>query len=170
MLSVPFSSGLWACLVLLTFLPQTSTRPTEDSKIQIKLERTGCFGVCPIYSVTLFSDGRVIYEGKYNVAVIGIHTKKISPVRVQEIAKQAASIGYFSFDQRINMAFDVPRAITQIRIGDRLNRVEHFLMGKDDKNAPPGLTALEEMIDQVADIREWTNCGRSPSAPKPCAR
>src|ERR1041385_2310439 len=117
-------SCLWFLFVAL--IPQANNKAPNESDVRIRLERTSCFGRCPVYSVTLFSDGRVVYEGKLNVAVIGLRTKRIPAARVLQIARQVQSIDYFSFDHRINLAFDVPTAITDIHIGDRHNRVEHF--------------------------------------------
>jgi Domain of unknown function (DUF6438) len=47
----------------------TSAAPISS----IKLERTACLGTCPIYSVTIFSDGRLEYKGEMFVKAKGIH-------------------------------------------------------------------------------------------------
>ena len=32
-------------------------------EVVITLERTACFGVCPVYKLTIYGDGRVLYDG-----------------------------------------------------------------------------------------------------------
>jgi uncharacterized protein DUF6438 len=41
--------------------------------LTIKLQHTMCSGACPDYSVSILSDGRVIFEGKRYVFAIGKH-------------------------------------------------------------------------------------------------
>lgn len=45
--------------------PDLSSLSDADLKtLTIQLERTGCYGTCPAYSVTIHGDGRVEYNGK----------------------------------------------------------------------------------------------------------
>ncbi|MFZ0863707.1 MAG: DUF6438 domain-containing protein, partial [Candidatus Sulfotelmatobacter sp.] len=56
---------LASCVFLLVFSLQLSTQsnaPAAD--FSLTLERTGCEGFCPWYSVAILSDGSVHYEGK----------------------------------------------------------------------------------------------------------
>ncbi|MEO8396969.1 MAG: DUF6438 domain-containing protein, partial [Chloroflexota bacterium] len=36
----------------------------SESNVAITLERTACHGTCPIYTVSIFEDGTVNYEGE----------------------------------------------------------------------------------------------------------
>ena len=38
----------------------------ELNQIVVRLERTGCYGNCPAYKLTIHEDGRVEYEGAGN--------------------------------------------------------------------------------------------------------
>src|SRR6187200_1158641 len=50
---------------------------SEDHGItEIGLERTACFGKCPIYSVVIKSDGSVQYTGEKFVERLGKHRGK----------------------------------------------------------------------------------------------
>ena len=52
--------------------PDLSSLSDADLKtVTIQLERTGCYGTCPGYSVTIHGDGRVEYNGKSHVKEIG---------------------------------------------------------------------------------------------------
>ena len=45
--------------------------PEELKDVIITLERTECFGTCPVYRLTVHGDGRVVYEGIRFVEVEG---------------------------------------------------------------------------------------------------
>jgi hypothetical protein len=53
-------SALYACATSPSF-PQRS----------ISIERTACYGPCPVYRFTLYSDGRYVWEGRAHVAILG---------------------------------------------------------------------------------------------------
>ena len=60
---------------------QLASRP--DALIQMR--RGGCPpGVCPVYSVAIFLDGTVVYDGQANVAVLGHRTAKLSAERLND--------------------------------------------------------------------------------------
>ena len=59
--------------VLLDFMGRYSFRdraPTNPA-VLMTLERTACFGTCPIYRVVVFKDGRIEYPGEQYVKVVG---------------------------------------------------------------------------------------------------
>src|SRR5688572_14545697 len=61
----------------------------------IKLERTSCFGECPVYSVSIDARGNVAYEGTKFVRVEGRQTDRIQVSRVAALLETAERIGFF---------------------------------------------------------------------------
>jgi len=56
-----------SCLLILTLgacgnSQETANRDLET--VKITLERTECYGFCPIYTLTIQGDGTVVYDGK----------------------------------------------------------------------------------------------------------
>src|SRR6187402_3273520 len=49
------------------------------------LERTGCYGECPVYRLTVNSDGTVVYVGTRYVKVLGRQVYKISEAQLSEL-------------------------------------------------------------------------------------
>ncbi len=49
------------------------------------LERTGCYGECPVYRLTVNSDGSVVYVGTRWVKVLGRQVYNISQAQVAEL-------------------------------------------------------------------------------------
>ena len=81
--------ALAACSVVApqpTPTPSPAPTPTPDySSVQITLERTVCFGFCPIYKLTIHGNGLVEYDGDRNVTVSGHQTTQLTQAQVAEL-------------------------------------------------------------------------------------
>ncbi|MBP1730263.1 MAG: hypothetical protein H6Q55_692 [Deltaproteobacteria bacterium] len=143
------------CSAILASCASTSTQvSTTPSLLMISLERTPCFGRCPVYKVSVYGDGTVRYDGKEYVKVKGSQTRVISPQQVQRLLAELQQASYFSFkDDYDTITFtDAPLAITAVTVDGRSKRVRHYL---GDATAPKELTILEERIDEVSGSQEW---------------
>jgi hypothetical protein len=133
--------------------PPTPT-PDDISDVVITLERGPCFGACPVYKLTVYGDGRVVYEGIRFVGVEGTRTASISEEKVRQLVNEFQKIGYFSLDDEYidTDATDLPSAITSITIAGKAKTVAHY---HGDFSAPEELTALEDKIDEIASTEQW---------------
>src|SRR5215471_1107147 len=53
--------------------PSLNSLSDADLKtLTIRLERIGCFGTCPAYTVAIHGDGRIEYDGKSHVKQVGV--------------------------------------------------------------------------------------------------
>lgn len=135
---------------------QTLSVPDD---LVIKLERTPCFGPCPVYSVTIDATGNVTYDGVKFVRVEGRQSARISPSRVAALLETAERIGFFGLqdqyrtvrnpDGTVTIVSDLPTTFVTITRGGRSKRVENYL------GAPAGLKELEQQIDEAAGITRW---------------
>jgi len=108
--------------------PQSVTLLEEDdfgSLVLISLNKTACFGECPVYSVQFFKDGSVIYEGIENVEKIGKYRGELDVTKVNEIIVTASEMGYFDLDFRYDNEHvtDMPSATTYIDYKGKQKRV-----------------------------------------------
>lgn len=137
----------------------TSQKTGDDV---ITLERTACFGTCPIYKVTITSDGTVTFLGTRFTKTIGTAKGKINANEFRQLVAEFEKIDYFSLPdsyapgtpvcpQRIT---DMPSANTSIRLKGRTKHVSHYY-GCGDSGALPKLTTLEKKIDEVAGTPQW---------------
>jgi hypothetical protein len=65
-----------ALLLVLVFIsgctfPVSPLQEPANPKLLAKVERSGCPGTCPVFSLTVFFDGSAIYQGKANTTVSG---------------------------------------------------------------------------------------------------
>jgi len=74
------------------------TRPAIAAHRILTISQGQCLGECPVYTVTLWSDGRIDWNGDLNVARRGAAHATISLDRVAGIAKAIADARYFDLD------------------------------------------------------------------------
>jgi hypothetical protein len=138
--------------------PDRSSSPIEEA---ISLERTPCFGQCPVYRITVTAGGAVTYEGRANVRRIGTATADVSPDSVSTLLREMERAGYFTFSDRYaaseptcrRYTTDSPSAISSATFRGRTKRVEHdYGCG----GVPRALTVLEQRIDEVVGSDQWT--------------
>ena len=139
-------------------LPDRSAVATEAA---ISLERTACFGRCPVYRVSVTRAGAVTYEGRANVRRIGTAAAEISPDSVAALLREMEQAGYFTFSDRYaaseltcrRYTTDSPTAISSATFRGRTKRIEHdYGCG----GVPGALTVLEQRIDEVLGSDQWT--------------
>jgi hypothetical protein len=155
-------------LVVLACAPRNAAPPPADNAATaaqddavITLERTACFGGCPVYRIAVSAAGNLTYEGRANVRRLGAATGQVPPARVQALLSELDRAGYFSFAGRYTSAeptcgryvTDSPSAITSVRLRGRTKRIEHdYGCGA----APGALVVLERRIDEVLGSSQWT--------------
>jgi hypothetical protein len=117
--------------------------------------RGACFGMCPIFNLTVYADGHAIYEGRNFVDRIGLYQTKMDPAALQIITDKANSIGYFGlldiYDNE--HVTDLPSTITSIKKDGVLKSVRNRYKG------PAGLKGLYDVIDQQIEKQSWEKIG-----------
>jgi hypothetical protein len=129
---------------------------TPDSLIQMR--RGGCPpDTCPVYSVSIYLDGTVVYDGQANVAVIGRRTAKVSAERLNELLSQIEAMDFMDSSEQCCVCPDAANGahnvILDYRPGSTYKTVLH-----DDAcgSAPPALNAIERSIDRATAVERWT--------------
>ena len=131
-------------------------------QVALTLERTACFGFCPIYKLTVYGNGKVVYEGQRFVKVTGTRTTTISQTAARKLIADFQKLNYFKLqDSYTGGHTDAPSAITSLTMGKKQKTVNHYLASPD---APTKLTELENKIDAVVNSKQWigTDAERAP--------
>ena len=81
-------------ILILTLHSSCSIHHKEIPQKEISLEKTQCFGTCPIYTINIFSDGTGTYEGKRFVDLEGIYNFKINKKEIRKIRRMAKQINF----------------------------------------------------------------------------
>ena len=118
-----------------------------SKKLVVTLERTACFGSCPVYSLTIYTDGRVVYEGKDYVRTRGRHEYKISKAKVNLLLGEFEKCNFLALDDEYPaFATDGPGCITTLTINGMTKEVRHWYPSCPQN----GLQELENIIDAIA--------------------
>jgi TonB family protein len=128
--------------------PAGGVLPPDVSSVEIQLRRTGCYGPCPVYSVHLYGDGRVEYQGDRYVGVSGIRNYRVESSRVLGLAREFYERGFFNFCASYReRATDLPTVNTSIQVASVSKVVSVY-----GDRAPEGLEELDQQIERIANL------------------
>jgi hypothetical protein len=151
---------IFLCVIAFLLVPGLlGAGDKQESEITtITLERTPCFGACPVYKLTVHRSGQVEYEGKDHVRQKGSRTGRISTEDFDKLAKKIGEINFFSLQDRYDgknpdgsgvTVTDLPTRKTSVTWGNRNKTVENYFRG------PKGLKELEDLIDELTKSADW---------------
>jgi len=132
------------------------------SDLAITLERTRCYGFCPSYVLKISGNGKVTYEGRASVKLIGTAESSISQEKLRELILAFERINYFDLrasyetpnDGCKDWVTDGPTAITSLTINGRSKSVRHY-SGCRGIAVLAELEKLEQAIDDAANSQQW---------------
>jgi hypothetical protein len=121
-----------------------------DSLI-ISLERTACFGTCPIYVVNIYESGYAEYMGRNFVEKEGLYYTRIKDDYIRAIYQKAVDISFFSFNNSYDNQgiSDLPATIIKLNDGTTIKKVYNRY------EAPHGLKDLELLMDKIFNQQDW---------------
>lgn len=145
--------------------PSAATWPQTMPVFTMK--RHPCFGTCPVYTLTIWEDGTVRYEGARFVAREGTWKARLASGRVESIGVEAERIGYFSLadsyptgDLRI---MDLPTTITTLRWRGRTKTVSNGNYANPDvageMETVRRLAGFEDFVDDLVEGLDYEKVG-----------
>lgn len=116
-----------------------------------RIQRTPCFGKCPIYTLTVFKDGRVEYFGKKFTPRVGRYEATISTAIIADLMTKANEFGFFTFNNIYDKEAitDLPSTITSVRNDEGLKTVVNRFDG------PQELRNFEQYFDNLFKELDW---------------
>jgi|GEM_PF-876681 len=117
-----------------------------------RIQRTPCFGKCPIYTLTIFENGKVEYFGQKFTPREGRFEGKVSPELIANLMNEAQNVGFYVMNNIYDKqaVTDVPSTITSLRTSSGLKTVVNRFDG------PEELRRFEKYFDQLFNEVEWT--------------
>jgi hypothetical protein len=129
----------------------------QSSEPVITLQRTACFGTCPVYSLKIYADGRVTYEGKEFVKTKGRAKGRITKQALEELVEEFMKIHYLKLKSKpdcVEEWTDHPSALRSLSWKGEKNAVLHY-HGCRGPAVLEQLTKLEDKIDEVVNSKRW---------------
>ena len=131
-------------------LVATLQAATPAGKLAISMQRTACFGTCPVYTVRIYEDGLVESPGTRFVKLAGAQSWHVEPAAVRALVAEIDKAGFFEMrDEYTAPVTDHPTTYVTVISGARHKSI------KDYCNAPPALKEIEQRIDEVSGVLRY---------------
>jgi Domain of unknown function (DUF6438) len=128
----------------------------------VQMRRRGCSGDrCPVYSVSIFEDRSVVYEGHSHVAVIGTRRSTVSSAQLNALICQIDALKFLDSPDDCCVCSQSNQnelVVLDYRPGSIAKTVVH---DAQCLSAPQGLRELEQAIDIAASVETWTKGRRT---------
>lgn len=134
---------------------------TSSQQFFASLQRSPCFGKCPTFTMTIYTDGLVEFEGVSNVDMIGKFTTTISNKQLEDFVHTSRAIGFHELkDKYDGPVSDFPSAtITMDVDGVRKEVYRRY-------DYPKRILTLENMFDALLESASWKDKDGQPYPPE----
>jgi len=102
----------------------TSGEP-EKKDLYVRIDRTPCYGRCPIDRVEAFGDGRVRYVGERFVPRLGTYTRRLTAEELSNLEKILRESAFEKYDTLYDNPgiSDLPSLVLTYRLDGRERRI-----------------------------------------------
>lgn len=123
----------------------------EGDSLFASIEKTYCFGHCPVYTMKIYNKGYVLYEGKANVNLIGKASTVIGTDEMIPFIDMANEIGYFEMKDNYDNEYitDLPSTTTSIVINRKRKTVRRRV------DYPNSIKAFEKLFEDMIEAKGW---------------
>ena len=127
----------------------TESAMQTEPQMLATIQRTACYGQCPMYKATFMDNGEVVYIGRRFVDNLGTYKALLSEEDVLDIKKNIAEYDYYGLDSLYPTPItDFPSCITEVN----LNGVKKTVINR--RNPPDNLRAFEKFLDSLLEKSE----------------
>jgi hypothetical protein len=122
---------------------------------RLTIERTPCFGFCPVYSASVSESGEVEFYGQDYVAKKGHYKWNIDLKILDKLFTYLQKRGFFGLNDNYNRCDYTCNAscITSVQLRDgTIKKIDHY---HGDTTAPQILKTIENKIDLMLGLYEY---------------
>ena len=158
----PSDLGLGVLVDTIAAFPEPEIRSPEVTEPEIfvlaSIQKTPCFGRCPVYEARIYSDGKVVYHGNRFVTKRGLFQSFLEEGQLQLLIDKANELDFFSlkpeYPEKADRILDFPDTITYFQHEGKELKVYN------NHAAPQQLLAFEKFLIQFLDELTWVEIGR----------
>ena len=133
----------------------------------IQMRRQGCASErCPIYEVSIFSDGSAIYEGRANVGLVGEKRLHVTAADMCALINTIDAMDFLDSADDCCVCPDTGEQQRLVTVDYRPGAVTKTVT-HDQRcpRAPPALSALEQQIDRATGAGRLASFQSASAAP-----
>lgn len=144
-------AGLMGLLLLIMSCnKQKNDQGTDTAQPLITMEKTVCFGTCPVYKIQIAPNGMADYFGEMHVPKIGHYRKQLSSETIDELIRDFQEADFWSLrDEYVAEVTDLPTTYLSFQYKGKYKKV------KDLVDAPQHLTDLEAKVASIGEGSGW---------------
>ena len=152
-MTLSLKNTLKALLIAMPFLfTSCISKSKEMQKVKVlTYQKTQCYGSCPVYSITFYSDNSVLVNPTSNFIVSEKSNGKLKKGTVENLLNYAERINFWSLKKEYNDALvsDLPSTFITIFNKDQNKKI------KVRTNAPTELKELLIKIENIIKTIQW---------------
>jgi len=115
-----------------------------EEKIIIEMEKTACYGECPVYTIKIDQQGKGLFVGVENTSNLGLFTFSLNNQEMRELEAAFDEIGFFELEDRyFDHITDLPTTFLTYRREGKEKKVMDYY------GAPKELKDLERQISAM---------------------
>ena len=145
-------ANAWIAILVTVLITACGRYKHKFRQSSITMEKTPCFGMCPIYEMTIQGNGQGYLNNKRFTKTIGEFKHTFSPDEVEDLFDQLSEMDWTSYKD------EYPTDVTDLP-GTRL----HFVHKKIDKQVyvpggaeiPENLESLIRQLEKIAEQSSW---------------
>lgn len=117
---------------------------------KIGIQRTACFGTCPIYTATISSDGTVEYQGDGYVQQVGYIQSRVASAKFDTVAARIAELGFWEmeYSYSVNITCN-PFTYLMVETEREIKVIRVYALGWS--GMPAELSEIANLIDSLVE-------------------
>lgn len=134
-----------------TYQSSSETKVEKSDSLFVSLERSYCFGTCPVYKIEIYNSGYAVYIGQANTDKIGTFTTTFSKDQLNSLTSVAKEINYMELNDVYDNpgVTDLPSTVSSIVINGVRKTVKRRV------GYPQSIVVFEKQIDTIIDEASW---------------
>ncbi|WP_415837241.1 DUF6438 domain-containing protein [Pontibacter korlensis] len=131
-----------------------STARSNTPQELLLFQKTPCYGTCPAYNATFYSDGTVLYEGLRYVPVQDTLSLRLTKNQLQEVQATLKDLNHTSLENNYLSTFtDIPSSyLTFYKDNKEVKRIKHQQEGPEKLQQV--IKQLHELVMQLLNERQ----------------
>ncbi len=122
--------------------------------VEITLDRGECLGDCPVYSVDIYGDGRVVYRGDHYVGVPGRLAYEVPESDVAQLLDTLRRSEVWSMRSSYESDItDMPTMKLTLRMGNQVHAITDYAGWR--VGMPIAIDDFMQQVDEVARTGPW---------------
>jgi hypothetical protein len=115
-----------------------------DEILWIEMEKTPCYGACPVYTIRIARNGQGVFRGIENTRYTGTYSFRLHRKEKDALESAFRETGFFDLEDRYHAyVSDLPTTYLTLRSGGREKKITDYY------GAPRELKDLEKKIEQL---------------------